>query len=252
MMVDHDIGTENEPFMNDRDRPYLQTPEQWTRFLSAFVHELRTPIASSRMLADLLAEAPPDRLGDQERRYCENILEVVLDLQALVGDVAELARLLAGRALIRPAEVSLEQLVDKATEAVRPRTWEGGITLTDSMDPALPKQFRTDPDRLRQALVLLLGAAISHARSAVFFRLDVSGGDLHAVISSDGPPFPEGASQGLFEPFYDGIRSTRPRGGRSLALPLASELARALGGMLQAENRGERPTFELSVPAAGA
>jgi signal transduction histidine kinase len=225
MMVDHDIGTENEPFMNDRDRPYLQTPEQWTRFLSAFVHELRTPIASSRMLADLLAEAPPDRLGDQERRYCENILEVVLDLQALVGDVAELARLLAGRALIRPAEVSLEQLVDKATEAVRPRTWEGGITLTDSMDPALPKLFRTDPDRLRQALVLLLGAAISHA---------------------------EGASQGLFEPFYDGIRSTRPRGGRSLALPLASELARALGGMLQAENRGERPTFELSVPAAGA
>ncbi len=238
--------------MDDRDRTYLQTPEQWTRFLSAFVHELRTPIASSRMLADLLTEAPPDRLGDQERRYCENILEVVLDLQALVGDVAELARLLAGRALIRPGGVSLDQLVEQIEEAVRPRAWEGGIALTDSLDPALPKRFRTDPDRLRQALVLLLGAAISHAKSEVFFRLEIEGGDLRVVISSDGPPFPEAAPQAVFEPFNDGIRTTRPRGGRSLALPLASELARALGGTLKAENRGERPTFELSVPAAGA
>jgi signal transduction histidine kinase len=100
--------------------------------------------------------------------------------------------------------------------------------------------------------VLLLGVAMSHAASEVFFKLEVDGGDLRAVISSDGQPFPEAASQALFEPFHDGIRATRPRGGRSLALPLASELARALGGTLRAENRGERPTFELSLPAAGA
>src|SRR5919205_921212 len=136
--------------MNDPDRTNLQTPEQWTRFLSAFVHELRTPIASQRMLADLLAEAPPGHLGEQERRYCANILEVVQDLQSLVADVGELARLLAGRVLIRPAEVSLEQLVDQTEEAVRPRAWEAGIALTDSLDPALPKLFRTDPDRLRR------------------------------------------------------------------------------------------------------
>jgi signal transduction histidine kinase len=236
--------------MNDPDRTNLQTPEQWTRFLSAFVHELRTPIASQRMLADLLAEAPPGHLGEQERRYCANILEVVQDLQSLVADVGELARLLAGRVLIRPAEVSLEQLVDQTEEAVRPRAWEAGIALTDSLDPALPKLFRTDPDRLRQALVLLLGAAISHARSEVFFQLDAGGGDLRAVISSDGPPFPEAELQILFEPFHNGIRATRTRGGRSLALPLASELTRALGGTLRAENRGGRPAFDLSVPAA--
>ena len=41
----------------------MQTPEQWIRFVSAFVHELRTPLASFRMLADLLAEAPQAHLG---------------------------------------------------------------------------------------------------------------------------------------------------------------------------------------------
>jgi len=71
--------------MNDRDRTYLQTPEQWTRFLSAFVHELQTPLASFRMLADLLAEAPQGHLGAQERRYSENIREVTI---AIVREAA--------------------------------------------------------------------------------------------------------------------------------------------------------------------
>ncbi len=238
--------------MKDQDRTYLETPEQWTRFLSAFVHELRTPLASFRMLADLLAEAPQGRLGDQERRYSESIREVSQDIQALVGDVAELARLLAGKVLIRPEEVALEQLVDQVEEAVRPQAWEGGIAITDSLDPALPRLFRTDPDRLRQALVLLLGTAVSHAGSEVFFRLGADATGLRVVISSDGAPFPDTAPQALFEPFHDGVRAARPRGGRSLALPLASELARVLGGALRAENRGGKPAFDLSVPLAAA
>src|SRR4051812_19827618 len=162
--------------MSERDRTYLQTPEQWTRFLSALVHELRTPLASFRMLADLLAEAPPSHLGEQERRYSENIREVVQDLQALVGDVGELSRLLAGRVQLRSDAVPLEKLVD---EVVRPRAWESGIALTDSLDPALPQRFRTDPDHLRQVLVLLLDAAVSHAKSEVFFHLDIDDRGLH-------------------------------------------------------------------------
>jgi signal transduction histidine kinase len=239
--------------MTDRDRTYLQTPEQWTRFLSSFVHELRTPIASFRMLADLLAEAPQSHLGDQERRYSESIRKVAQDLQTLVGDVSKLARLLAGRALIRPEEAVLEQLVDQVEEVVRPRAWEGGIALTDSLDPALPRLFRTDPDRLRQALILLLGSLVSHAKSEIFFRLDLDGEHLHIVISSDGLPFPEEALPTLFEPFHDGVlATTRLRGGRSLALPLASELTRVLGGTLRAENRGGRPAFDLSLPASAS
>ena len=236
--------------MTDRDRTYLQTPEQWTRFLSAFSHELRTPLASLRMLAELLAGTPQGHLGAQERRYAENIQEVVQDIQGLVGDVAELARLLAGRVQVRPADVVLGAIVEQVKEAARPRAWERGIAMTDSLDPALPRLFRADPDLLRQVLTLLLGATVSHAESEVFFRLDFDDGDLRVVLSSDGPPFPEAAADTLFEPFDDGARTARQRGGRSLALPLAKELTRTLGGTLQAGNRGGRPTFDLSLSAA--
>ncbi|HEV7518487.1 MAG TPA: HAMP domain-containing sensor histidine kinase [Thermoanaerobaculia bacterium] len=238
--------------MNERDRTYLQTPEQWTRFLSAFLHELRTPLASFRMLTDLLTEAPAAHLGDPERRYVENLGAVAQDLQVLVGEVSELTRLLAGRAQLRPEEVVLAQVVDQVEAAVRPRAWESGIALTESLDPALPRLFRTDRERFKQALVLLLDAAVSHAKSEVCFRLDIDEGELRIVISSDGSPFPEADPEVLFEPFQDGFRAARSHGGRSLALPLAKELARALGGTLRAQNRGGRPAFALAVPAAGS
>ncbi len=234
----------------DGDRTYLQTPGQWTRFLSAYSHELRTPLASLRMLAELLAAAPQDHLGGQERCYAENIQEVVRDIQGLVADVTELGRLLAGRVQVRPSDAALGAIVEQVKEAARPRAWERGIAVTDSLDPALPRPFRTDPDLLRQTLTRLLASAVSHAGSEVFFRLDLDNGGLRVLVSSDGPPFPEAAAETLFEPFDEGWRSAHQRG-RSLALPLARELARTLGGTLQAGNRGGRPTFDLFVPAAG-
>jgi signal transduction histidine kinase len=238
--------------VSDKDRPYLQTQEQWTSFLSDLVHELRTPIASFRILTDLLAEAPPSRLGDQERRYAENIRDVAQDIQSLLGDVGELARLMAGRGAVRPREIFLEQLVDQVEEAVRTRAWENGIAITDSLDPDLPPCFHTDPDRLREVLVLLLGTVAGNARSEVLFRLECQDGNLRAVLSSDGPPFPEETLATLFAPFQDGVRATRARGGRSLSLPLANELARFLGGTLRAENRAGKPAFVLLLPAAGS
>jgi signal transduction histidine kinase len=234
------------------DRAYLQTEEQWTRFLSMLVHEMRTPLASLHMLADLLAESPGNARGEAEKRHADSIQKVVRDIQGLLGEVADLARLLAGRLLIRLEEVALGPLIDKVEEEVRPRAWEKGIALTDSLDPSLPRLLRTDPDRLRQALVLLLGAAVSQAESEVFFRLDADQGSLHVVISSDGPPFPNNPPGQLFEPFAEGVQASRPRGGHSLALPLANELIRILGGTLEAGNRGGSPAFDLSLPAAPA
>lgn len=236
--------------MSHQDRSYLQTPEQWTSFLSSFTHELRTPLTSLRMLAEFLTEASQGHLSGQEKRYAENVQQVVQDIQGLVGDAADLAQLLAGRAQLRTEEELLRPLVDQAEEAVRPQAWERGVALTSSMDPALPLRVRTDPDRLRRILTLALGAAVSHAESEVFFRLDLEHEDLRILISSNGDLFPEADPQEIFEPFHNSVRTSRKRGGRSLALPLANELARILGGTLRAGNRGGRPTFELSLPTA--
>lgn len=236
----------------DGNRTYLQTPEQWARFLSALTHELRTPMASLRLLSELLARSSPRQPGSQEERYAANVEEVIQDLLALVGEVAELASLMGGKVTVRWEDAPLGKLVDEVREAVRPWAWDRGIALTESIDPALPKLLRTDAERLRQVLVLLLSAAVSQAESGIFFRFDAEGRGLRVVVSSDGPPFSDAALGALFEPFDLGTKTTRRRGGRSLALPLANELARVLGGTLSAANRGGRPTFDLVIPPGSA
>lgn len=238
--------------MAGNDRTYLQTPEQWTRFLQALTHELRTPLASLRLLSELLTRSQQQPPGTQEQRYAANVEEVLQDLQALLGEVSELASLMAGTVRVRLEEAPLGQLIDEVREAVRPWAWDRGIALTESLDPALPKLFRTDADRLRQALTLVLSAAVTQAKSGVFFSLDLDEGGLHVVVSSDGPPLSDAALQAPFEPFDIAVKVTRRRGGRSLALPLAKELTLALGGTLQGGNRGGRPTFDLTLPSARA
>ncbi len=170
-------------------------------------------------------------------------------MQALVGEVSDLSRLLAGRVPVRSEDVVLETLIGQVEEAVRPQAWERGIALTESFDPALPRQVRTDPDHLRRLLTLVLGAAVGHAASEVFFRADPDDGLLRVAISSDGELFPEREPAAVLSPFHDTVRTSRRRGGCSLALPLADQLARALGGALRASNRGGRPTFDLSLTA---
>ena len=140
------------------ERPYLQTSDQWTSFVSAFLHELRTPLGSLSMLAELLDDSRPGGPGERERRYTSNIREVVRDILALVGDVGELARLLAGRAALRLEEVDLAGLVGELEETFRPQAWDRGIGFAISLDPATLPPFRTDRDRLRQLFLLLFEA----------------------------------------------------------------------------------------------
>jgi signal transduction histidine kinase len=232
------------------DRRHLLTPEQWTRFLADLVHELRTPVASLRMVADLLAETPSGHRGAPQQRYSENVQTVVQEIQNLLGDVGELSRLLEGRRALRPEAVDLKQLVDQAEDAVRTQAWEAGIALTDSLDPALPRLLRTDPELLRKLLGLLLAASVSYAQSEVLLRLDIDEGAVRAVVSSDGHPFPEPVPPDLFAPFQPALRLNRQRAGPPLAPPPAASLARLLGGTLRGVNRGGRPAFELSLPAA--
>lgn len=235
--------------MPDSERPYLQTAEQWTQFLSAVSHELRTPLASLRMLAELLIEKRPDHLEAPERRYAEGIQKVVSDLNGFVGDFAEFARMLADRVQLHPVNVRLRELAEEVTAVVRPKARERGIVVTESLDVAPSTTFRTDLDLLRRPLTSLLEGAVGNAASEVFFRLSLDDGELRVIISSDGTPFPVTAAE-IFEPLGEGSRTSRQHGGRSLALSLARETARTLGGKLEAGNRGGRPTFDLSLPAA--
>jgi signal transduction histidine kinase len=246
--------------MAEGDRDYLQTADQWTRFLASLIHELRTPITSLLILSDLLAEELRGNLLGQgsdkpkgldtgeDKGYTEYLNEVVQDLRLLLGETADLAQLLAGECPLRGEVVSLAQLLREVEETARPWAQERSITLTRGVHPEAPRRVVTDPRRLRQTLALLLAPAIRHAREEVRLEAGPCSGGVSLVVACDGPELAADHLPRLFHPFHGSIPSGRRRGGRSVGLTVAWELARALGGGLRAENRNGRPTFRLSLP----
>lgn len=235
--------------MNEQEPTYWQQPEHWARFFSAFIHEIRTPIASLGILAELLADSTAGGRNDATR-YAERIGDVVQDMQAMTVEVSELSRLITGRTPAQePTTVELGQVVARVEAAVLPRATERNVTLALTSLAATPRALHLDAGRLVQALTLLVGVAVGQARTEARCLITLDADVLRAEISSDGMPIPDAVLPSYFAPFEDGGHSPRAKGGQSLALPLARELVRFLGGALAAANSEGRPAFALSVPA---
>ncbi len=171
----------------DPERSSEPGSKRRARFLSALVHEVRTPLASSCTLIELLAALPEVRAAEKEKLYVDGLRQVMRDVQLLLDDVAELARLLGGRIELKPGDVSPAALVAEVEDALRPQAWERGVSLSHSLGSTLPPLVRAGAERLRQLLALLLGATVGHARSAVLSRLDAESGRWRAVLSSTAP-----------------------------------------------------------------
>jgi K+-sensing histidine kinase KdpD len=142
----------------------------------------------------------------------------------------------------------LAEVVRRSEESIHDQAWEAGIAVTSFVDPALPETFPTDSARLLRLLSLLLDGGVSQARTEVFLRVEAEPGSLRLSVSSDGAPFPEPTPHQIFEPYDPSALALRKRRGRTLALPLARALARALGGRLDLDNPRGRPTFLLHLP----
>jgi signal transduction histidine kinase len=219
------------------------------RFLSALVHELRTPLASLLLTAELLADDP--RLKPRQARYARSVGEAAGDLRALLDDVGDLNRLRAGRVTITRAEARLAEVIESALGPLRKLAVAEGVVLEAETAPGTPATLVTDAAQLARALRNLVGSALRCGARRVELRAEARGDALHLLIVDDGAAI--GAEEGarLFEPFAGtSARARRAHGGSSLALPLAAGLASLLGGRLELDSEAARPTLRLVLPLA--
>jgi signal transduction histidine kinase len=215
-------------------------PTVWsTAFLSALVHELRTPVASLLLTADLLAADP--RLDPRHARYARSLEEAAADLQALLDEVGELNRLRAGRVEVRRAAVPVEEVLDAALEPVRADASPAAPTLLADVRDGVPRDLVTDGALLARALTALVRSALAGGARRVEIRvgLEPAGGETAARtcfdVIDDGDMVPPGELARLFAPFAPALsRTRRAHGGTSLGLAVAAALAGLLGAELEA------------------
>lgn len=227
------------------DLPYWSS-----RFVSALVHELRTPLASLLLTAEMLAG--DDKLDARQARYARTLFEAGRDLRALIDDLGELNRLRARRLQLTPVAVELEELLPAVASGSATTLHAAGARLVVVPPPPLSSPLVADRARLERALRELVGAAAAAGARRIELRAEVAGAArLRLIVSDDGDAPGPAELDALFEPFaINHARLRRAHGGSGLGLPLAAAIARLLGGELAAATGDGTTALRLELPLA--
>ena len=223
----------------------LAEAEQLKRsFLMSVSHELRTPLTAIRGHVEAIREAIVTE-PEQVRSSLDIVAAETVRLDRLVGDVLDLAKLQAHRFTVRREEVDLARVLDHAygafTEEARRREIEYRLDAKDE-----PPVIASDGDRVLQVISNLLSNAFRWTPDggSIELALASANGIVRVDVVDTGPGIPVGEGDRIFDPFI-----SHDVNGTGLGLPIARELALALGGrieLLSDPGRGSR--FRLVLP----
>jgi len=212
-------------------------------------HELRTPLNGVIGMAALLRKT---RLDDAQQDQVATIHACAGHLLTLINDILDLSRLEADKVEIEDIPCDLRRLAHEVGAMLRPRSDEKGISLSCTTSDELPEAIRTDPVRLRQILLNLVGNAVKFTdHGSVSLHLGWESGHLKAAVRDTGIGMDHDTVARLFQPFTQADASMARRyGGSGLGLAISRRLAALMGGALSVTSApGQGSVFVLSLPA---
>lgn len=233
-------------------------------FLANMSHEIRTPMNAIMGYTDLLKRAHETQGGQgggasqETLRYLNTIGNSSQHLLDLINDILDLSKVEAGKIDIETLSVSVPRLILDVLSVMKPRAEEKGLQLAYTPQGAQPDMLETDPARLRQILINLVGNAIKFTESGsvtVTSKLAEENGDTLLVVDviDTGIGMSAAQAEDIFSPFTQADSSiTRRFGGTGLGLAICKRFAEAMGGdVTVASEEGKGSVFTVSlVPGA--
>ncbi|MBX3404092.1 MAG: response regulator [Phycisphaeraceae bacterium] len=222
-------------------------------FLANMSHEIRTPMTAILGFAeflrtdDLPAAVRAEHL-DVIRRNGEHLL-------AVINDILDFSKIEAGMLKVERTECSIVRLIAEIATTMRLRAEEKGLRLCVSFDGPIPERIRSDPPRIRQILLNLVGNAIKFTQQGqveiVVRCADAASAEPRLLIDvrDSGIGIRPEHIDHLFRPFAQADGSTtRKFGGSGLGLAISRRLANALGGEITVRSEfGRGSTFTVTL-----
>jgi signal transduction histidine kinase len=230
----------------------LAAEERARRELVASVsHDLRTPVTTLRLISEGLEDGifEPERIREQLRLMSTHVRA----LSALIDDLFELSRLVAGDVRWSMEQVRLPKLLEKKAEATRPQTEAGRVKVRAELDAELTPA-RGNPEQLQRVLFNLIQNAIRHtpADGSVVVRTErVSGAAVEVEVADDGSGVEPVLRERMFEPFIQGpSRVAGKNGSAGLGLAIARAIITAHGGRIWLADAAAGTRIRFSLPIA--
>jgi CheY-like chemotaxis protein/CHASE3 domain sensor protein len=226
--------------------------EYKSEFLANMSHELRTPLNSTLILAKLLADNKDGNLTAQQVKFAQTITSAGNDLLSLINDVLDLSRIEAGKVDVTPEAVSVARTVEALVKTFQPAAEQKGLRFSTTVEPGVPEQIETDPQRLGQILKNLLSNALKFTeRGEVALRVYSAGsGQVSFAVRDTGVGIAAHQQEVIFEAFRQADGSIhRKFGGTGLGLSISRDLAALLGGTIGVQSEPNAGSvFTLTVP----
>jgi two-component system sensor histidine kinase KdpD len=224
-----------------------QSDELKSTLLDALAHEFKTPLTSIKAASTALLSS--NALRPEQQRELVSIVDEETDrLSVLVTEAIQMARIEAGRVVLRRASHTVQDLVESALDKLRQAVEDRNVQV--NIAAGLPPVW-VDGELIEVALRQLIDNALKYSPPGSPVSLAAEAKDDRVVVSvSDhGPGIPEDEQTRIFEKFYRAEASRHQIPGAGLGLVIAREILHAHGGEIWVDSRpGQGATFQFSLP----
>ena len=245
---------ELEKAVNDANR----ANEYKGEFLARMSHEIRTPMNAIIGVTNIVKRKLTEE-HEAEPEIISNLRQIEESSQHLLGllnDILDLSKIDAGKIEMSMETVNIHKLANTVASIIKPRCTEKNINFEMILETHPTTLAVTDPLRLRQVLINLLGNAVKFTPELGRIVLDIrklESGDgnikFSFAVKDNGVGISDEAKETLFQPFEQGGAGVARRyGGTGLGLAISRSIVRLLGGDISVESKpNEGSTFSFSL-----
>jgi signal transduction histidine kinase/CheY-like chemotaxis protein len=212
-------------------------------FMANMSHEIRNPLNSILGFSELIRD--PNITDKEKNQYLDIVKKTGVVLTTIINDILDISKIETDKVTLEMKTFSLTELLNEVKLILDVRCQEKGIDLKISKQGIVSDLIYTDPVRLKQILINIVGNAIKFTdKGYVEVIYCVDSYNLNFIIKDTGIGLTEDEKDKLFYPFSQGDVSIRKKyGGSGLGLFLSKKLAQLLGGNIY---------LKSSIPGVGS
>ena len=221
--------------------------EARTRFINELAHDLRTPLTSLRLHAEMLGSGRTPE--DRRPHYLGLIERESSRLSSLLTNLLDLSRLEGTKASLHPEQLRVSSVVDQAAQAFVAVHPDRRDDVTKSGDPEAT--IRADAAAIARVLGNLLENAGKFTEAGTSVRISwvASGDTVELTLADDGPGIPQAERRTIFDRYARGTAAKKDGvSGSGLGLALVKELTTRMEGSIKLQPSATGTTFRIRLP----